>query len=126
MRPTIAHLPAYLPGLLSSAQLPAEQLLEWHRAAVPEFTDDSVYLLYTDCYGADGQNLWHWIVLLNLFDSVDREPDGSPRDQLALCADPLYDDLTVWTWRSLLASKVLDVFHVVRVAPGDRRREPTK
>lgn len=122
MRPAIAHLP----GLLSSAQLPAEQLQEWHQAAVPEFTDDSVYLLYTDCYEADGQNLLHWIVLLNLFDSVDKEPDGSPRHQLALCADPLYDDLTVWTWRSLLASKVVNVFHVVRVAPGDRRHARTK
>ena len=117
---------AYLPGLLSSERLPAEQVQEWHQAALPELTDDSVYLLYTDCYGADGQNLWHWIVLLNLFDSVDKEPDGSSRHQLALCADPLCDELTVWTWRSLLASKVVDVFHVVRVAPSDRRHAPTK
>ena len=48
MRPAIAHLP----GLLSSAQLPAEQLQEWHQATVPEFTDDSVSLLYTDS--------WRW------------------------------------------------------------------
>lgn len=73
--------------------------------------DDVVYLLHTDSYGYDGENLYHWIILLDLFSSNDR------KHQLALYADPLCNELQLWPWASLLESKVTHALRIERSAP---------
>lgn len=106
-------------GNLRSPRVTAKQVRDWHQAvALPTVTDSSVYLLRTDSYGYDGQNLWHWIVLLDIFPSADKEQDGSPRHRLALYADTVDGQLIVWPWKSLVASKVLDGFHVSMAVSG--------
>lgn len=87
-------------------------------SALPADATDrgTVYLLHTDSYDLDGVNIGHWIVLLDIIES--RGPrHGQPRVHLARCADPSSheDEVSVWTWSSLLESRVTHAFRVTRV-----------
>ena len=75
-----------------------------------ELDANHVYLLHTDSYGYDAKNGWHWIVLLDLFPAKGTKENTT----LALCADPMEDQLVVWIWESLLASKVNHAFRITR------------
>lgn len=83
------------------------------------FGRDTVYLLHTDSYNVDGVNIGHWIILLNIFDSKESE-HGQQQTRLALCADPSSPEgeVSVWTWQSLLETKVTDALRIVRVPTG--------
>lgn len=72
---------------------------------------DEVYVLFTDSYGYDGRNVHHWIILLDLFASKSSKQDPEIQ-RLALCADPMEDQLAVWRWESLLASRVTEAFKI--------------
>ncbi|MFO0761093.1 MAG: papain-like cysteine protease family protein [Byssovorax sp.] len=98
-----------IPGLMS-AKVTGDELK--HRRDAQAIRDldgvDSVYLLLTDCYGQDGTNLKHWIILVDLFRAKNK------KRLLALYADPLYDALCVWPWDALLATRVLEGFRIER------------
>jgi hypothetical protein len=70
---------------------------------------EQVYLLLLDSYLYDGSNVWHWVILLDLFQSKERDPQ-----RLALYVDPTEDQLVVWGWTSLRASKVRRAFRITR------------
>jgi hypothetical protein len=90
-----------------------------------EVGTDEVYVLLTDSYGYDGRNVMHWLVLLHTFPSKE-EKDGvsEPPQRLALCADPMEDALTVWSWKSLLESRVLRAFKITKTAPPTQANQP--
>jgi hypothetical protein len=97
-----------IPGL-GCRNISANMVETW-RAKLPEgplLTSDSVYLLLTDWYLLDGTNPLHWLILLDRFRGAGRRP-------LALVANPLQKEREVWPWDQLLASRVLQGFHLTR------------
>lgn len=108
-----------IPGL-SIRKLPTTaQVAAWQIDGSPPPDDmfqDSIYLLATDSYGTNGENAGHWLILLGIFDSSSGKSDVPPPEPLALCADPWErgKTISVWTWRSLLASRVTRAFRITR------------
>ena len=101
--------------------VPEAQVVAWRvDGSTPEIStfQDSVYLLCTDSYDRNGENIGHWLILRELFDSKDKAKDGTPRAQLAWCADPWGKDgaKSVWTWQSLLETKVTHAFRITRAS----------
>ena len=69
--------------------------------------ENVVYLLWTDSYDIDGTNIGHWMILVDMFDSDEPSPV-----KLAVTADPQYDKLQIWNWKSLLASEVRAAYRI--------------
>jgi hypothetical protein len=104
---------------LQVARLDLDRVREWHESPEPpEFLEDSAILAHVDSYDYDGRNLGHWIIWLDRFPSLDLGTNGLPRHQLIFYADPLYDELAVWPWISLVTSQVTAAFFLTRLRNG--------
>ena len=102
-----------IPGI-RAPRVPGPMIQQWcaNPTMPPALSADSVYLLFTDSYDFDGGNVGHWMILRDIFDAADGR-------KLALCADPLQSSLQVWSWESLLASRVLRGIQVHRLQSAE-------
>jgi hypothetical protein len=98
---------------LESTDVKKSEVESWRDGIrIPRLDAETVYLLHTDCYGLDGRNLGHWIILLDLFPSIETA-SGRNEQLLAWYADPLEPEENdapgkpvVWPWTSLLHAEV--------------------
>lgn len=106
MRKALEQLP------LDVKPLAATEIEDWREGrSVPRINGATVYLLFMDHYGRDGENLGHWILLLDLFPSIEK-PRGREAQLLACYADSLSGKAEIWPWTSLLHAEVREGFRL--------------
>lgn len=102
---------------LESTEVKKSEVESWREGIrVPRIDETTVYLLSIDAYVPDGRNLGHWIILLDLFPSIENERGRSER-LLAWYADPMEPEEkdmpgkpVVWPWTSLLHAEIREGF----------------
>lgn len=78
--------------------------------SLPPIEENTVYLLELDWYLRDANNLGHWIVVVDFFES--KEKNGYPSQRLAYYANSVSGECEVWPWKSLLHNGVRSAFRV--------------
>lgn len=98
---------------VESESIDAVVFADWRNDPnLPPINENTVYLLEMDWYLRDARNLGHWIIVVDFFES--EEKNDHPPQRLAYYANSVSGECEVWLWKSLLHHGVHSAFRVTR------------